>query len=217
MGNSNPKSSKNQQQSLKRFQRAPWISEDGKEKPLKPAEAALTTDDHDELDVLFSHRSNSCGSKSPSLKMAFKWTMKATRASVLKGKCIGRVQGVSLTSICHFMKEDTWLQQLCLGGNTSACLRYRRLFRWGICWRKMKEQKLTLTHTCLIDASIYVAICKVMHDKGKVMGQQQVGFQHSWETCTPKQPDLWWKTGRFNSQSWAGTSGWSDHSSTEMP
>ena len=34
-------------------------------------------------------------------------------------------------------------------------------------------------HTCLIDASIYVAICKVMHDKGKVMGQQQVGFQHS--------------------------------------
>ena len=72
-------------------------------------------------------------------------------------------------------------------------------------------------HTCLIDASIYVAICKVMHDKGKVMGQQQVGFQHSWETCTPKQPDLWWKTGRFNSQSWAGTSGWSDHSSTKMP
>ena len=34
-------------------------------------------------------------------------------------------------------------------------------------------------HTCLIDASIYVAICKVMHDKGKVMGQHQVGFQHS--------------------------------------
>ena len=34
-------------------------------------------------------------------------------------------------------------------------------------------------HTCMIEACFYVAICKVMHDKGKVMGQQQVGFQHS--------------------------------------
>ena len=109
------------------------------------------------------------------------------------------------------LKSEVWILQKSGSPRTHIGFNDKELISY-----LFQSNAMTL-HTCLIDASIYVAICKVMHDKGKVMGQQQVGFQHSWETCTPKQPDLWWKTGRFNSQSWAGTSGWSDHSSTEMP
>ena len=60
-------------------------------------------------------------------------------------------------------------------------------FRWrALSCRKLESVRIDgswfmpgVTHTCMIEACFYVAICKVMHDKGKVMGQQQVGFQHS--------------------------------------
>ena len=48
-----------------------------------------------------------------------------------------------------------------------------------------------------------------MHGKGKAMGQQQVCLEHSWKTCTPKQPDLLvgnWAI--FEKR--AGTPSWSD-------